>query len=215
VSLSDSLNWAQGASGGRDVYDTSPSGLGITPSYLAGGLHVTTPIASGQVFPVGPTAGQTFVYIADSVNLVRWTFQYNPIDGSGTYPWECVGAQPLQASVQTSDTTAGTSYGNLSFGISPTIIVPVAGVYDIEHGCSASCTGGGVARASVVFSASAASDNDAVRNGATTDASIWARPSVKTITVAGQSVSQKYRVSAGTGTFADRRILVWPRRVTG
>lgn len=47
-SLVPETGFAQGASGAANVYDTSPSGLGLSPSYLAGNANAAATSVSGS-----------------------------------------------------------------------------------------------------------------------------------------------------------------------
>jgi hypothetical protein len=210
-------DFAKGVSGAGDVYNVSPTGLGIAPSYLAAGPKAVGTAntfnivgqPTGTTFPSSPSEGDVYVYLADAVNQIKWAFQYDSTET--TYKWVCVGSVPLYAYVQTQETTTSTTYANLAT-IGPSLVVPLEGLYDIEVGASLSSTTG-TARTSVVFSGSAAVNADAVQNGGSNLVSTWVRPTAKVIP-AFQFVSLKYSTSAGTGTFGDRRVLCWPRKVT-
>lgn len=87
-SLYPETNWAQGASGGNDIYDTSPAGLGLSPSYLAS-ASASASSASGSVGthanrPATASAGATY-WETDTGGLFLFdgtTWQPIPI-----YPW--------------------------------------------------------------------------------------------------------------------------------
>lgn len=75
-------DFAKGASGADNVYDTSPAGLGLSPSYLAGGATATasaslsTSVITGVIPAAGttPTAGTGFTYTHGSTGVYVFTF---------------------------------------------------------------------------------------------------------------------------------------------
>jgi hypothetical protein len=100
----------------------------------------------------------------------------------------------------------------------PDFTIPVAGDYQITMGYNGSNTAaGGVQWMSYAVGATAPSDNDAVLCQISTSGGQFGadRMSVKTAIPAATLLRVKYKVSGGTGTFANRRLIVQPRAVGG
>jgi hypothetical protein len=80
-SLVPSTSFAQGASGEANVFDTSPAGLGMNPSYLAGGASasasasISTSLLTGRIASGGGiTAGTGFTVSKGATGLYTINF---------------------------------------------------------------------------------------------------------------------------------------------
>lgn len=116
---------------------------------------------------------------------------------------------PQEASVLTaSEATTSTNYADLTT-VGPTISGLPDGVYLVQHGCRAKASvAGNTAVQSVSANGAAASDSDAVMADVDQFVTVSA-PVVVTLAAGGNnSITCKYRVSAGTGTFHLRRLVV-------
>lgn len=158
--------------------------------------------------------GMNVVYVADSANSVLWNLTYYPT-GSATYPWACVGGSPMAAYVDTSQTTASITYVNLGT-TGPTVTLPLAGDYIIDHGCRAANNTGDQGIMSYSIGASAASDANAISNqsgGVNYITSVSRRMSVN-VASASSAITAKYRGNlGGTATFDFRFVMAMPDRV--
>src|SRR4029077_6270634 len=77
--------------------------------------------------------GQEVYYVAEEPNGIVWHLRYRAASIS-SYKWECVGGPPLLAE-HGADSVGFTavSYANTTPVV--VIMVPLAGVYDVEHSC--------------------------------------------------------------------------------
>lgn len=159
--------------------------------------------------PGSPVEGQVCYYqnSAMATANVVWQLRYNATD---VY-WELVGGMPLFAEVTTAQTTTSTSYVSLTT-TGPAVTAPLAGDYQIEHGCGGFNSGANASLMSFAIGASAASDARSLRVDGTSEHSA-ARKSRYTSVSASDSIDAKYRVTAGTGTFENRWISILPVRV--
>lgn len=121
--------FAQGASVVGPVYDTSPAGLGLSPSYLASASasSSSSTTTTGTAFPTSPADGNIFIYTADAANGVKWAFVYD--SSQTTYKWVCIGGSYLTSFVATEEGTASSTFGD--FTTSNSITLPaIAGDWE-------------------------------------------------------------------------------------
>jgi hypothetical protein len=168
----------------------------------------------GLVTELPPSAacapGDTCQFIADNTNGVIWDLLY---DGEGEFPWKKIGGPPLRKVDGSGRTTASPSYQTTG---SPTLTVPLKGVYDFEFGSAyvTNNTAGdsGYVRNGFFLNGAIVSDIAArmFANGATP----LGRTERGTFSVAGQTVDNRY-ISEGSVnvTFFILRISLDPVRV--
>lgn len=192
------------------------------------GVGVIAPSSPGSVLPVtysttlpsSPLDGQEAILVDNtSAPTYQWRFRYNA-SSSNTDKWEFVGGADALVEIDTSETTASTTYVDLTT-IGPSFTVPRAGVYEISHGWLVSSTSNGIAFMSTVkLGAAAAADSEAV-SGAVyfADSLRWisASRTMKRTCAASDVLKMMYRNStSGTAnaSFANRFLRVKPVRVS-
>lgn len=168
----------------------------------------------GLVTELPPSAacapGDSCKFLADSTNGVIWDLFY---DGEGEFPWKKIGGPPLRKVDGNGRTTASPSYQTTG---SPSLTLPLKGVYDFEFGCAyvTNNTAGdsGYLRNGFFLNGAIVSDIAArtFANGATP----LGRTERGTFSVAGQTVDNRY-ISEGSVnvTFFILRISLDPVRV--
>lgn len=82
--------------------------------------------------PTSPVDGQIVNYLADATNGVVWRLRYRS-GSSSAYKWEFIGGAPLSSEVTTTQSLSSATYADLTTA-GPTIIVPLAGDYDVGIG---------------------------------------------------------------------------------
>lgn len=121
---------------------------------------------------------------------------------------------PRGASKTGSSTTTATSYGDLLDGTGPTITLTTGSSAMVWIYCNQYNTAGNAAWMSFEISgatATSASDSFAVQGQGTDGDRVGAGFLIDTLTGGSNTFTAKYRVStAGTGTFSQRRITIWP-----
>lgn len=136
-----------------------------------------------------------------------WNFIYNAAAGY----WYNSGSSPMIREIDTQETTASVTYANLATS-GPAMVVPFIGDYLFTYGCLLVNSGAGNVSAMSPDLGSGAVDADNVLVVGQNNASV-SRPRAKTIAAAATTVTCKYRVTAGTGTFEKRFLNVLPLRV--
>lgn len=176
----------------------------VEDALLAGGA-----VQQVSVLPGAPIDGQEVDFIVDATNKVVWRLRYNA--AGGTYKWEYRGGQPLAAYVDANEQRNALTYGALTTA-GPTVTVPRPGEYDVE----VECTGFAISTSSGFHSfdigGTGATDADATRVPAD-DASVYRRHR-KTLTVAGQALTSKYKSATGATYFGSRRLAITPRAIS-
>lgn len=174
----------------------------IGPADLVGGTPGTT-------LPTAPTNGQDYYYQLSSGGV--WHLKYNATAAK----WDLAGGPPLIDEVVTAQTTASLTYAALATA-GPSIAVPIAGDYIVTIGCRASNnTAATQTFMSYDIGATGAVDADALFNFAITDATtgdFGVRARKKTGLTA-VTLTAKYRVTGGTGSFESRWMQLLPVRV--
>lgn len=162
------------------------------------------------------------VYLeVDGTNGVLWHLIYESAEA--TYKWRCIGGPPLTSQVATGETTASTTYAALATA-GPSVALPRAGDYVVEHGSTITRTGSdtdALGLHSYDIGGSAASDLDAVyftyAQHDTSPHAMWGtvyRRKRKTALTA-VTLTSKYRSNVGTCTaqFLERAMHVTPVRI--
>jgi hypothetical protein len=168
--------------------------------------------------PASPLDGQEATLVDSVTNpTYQWRFRWNA--GSALRDkWECVGAATQLAFVDTSETTASTTYAALATA-GPVFVVPRLGIYTVEIGMDlSSVTAATRYFMSYDIGGTGAVDADGV-SGETGAASVnrfggFIRLRSKDIP-ASTTLTAKYRtVSAATIGFENRWMRVTPIRVS-
>lgn len=167
--------------------------------------------------------GQEIYYRADSTNGRIWHLRYRNAfnGGSATYPWEYIGGPAFVSSVKDgtisdSETTTSTSYTALATA-GPSVALPLAGDYEVTIGFTGyNGNTSAVIHMSYDIGASTALDADSVQVGQSNTAANAYASATKTRLKAGLTavtLTAKYKVSAGTGVYWNRHMIVRPVRV--
>lgn len=152
------------------------------------------------------------VYLeVDGTNGIQWHLRYH----LSSTKWRVLGGPPMYSEIATSETTTSSSYADLST-VGPSLVAPLAGVYDIGGGAAVfgNSTGGDTYMAAKLGSASTADtetlSHGGVGGGASGDGA--AGPMARTL-AASDTVKAQYKAASGTATFANRRLTLGPRRI--
>lgn len=93
----------------------------------------------GTTLPPNPVDGQEAILVDSIANPAwQWRFRYNA-QATSPYKWEFVGGAPFSIGPQGNVAVNAASTVDLTNG--PTIVVPRAGVWLVEHGCFIQSTG--------------------------------------------------------------------------
>lgn len=165
--------------------------------------------------PSNPSNGD-MVVLTDSLTAgtYQWTLKY--VADRSSNKWVFMGGNPLYAEVNTTESTAATAYTALATA-GPSVTLPVAGDYFVRHGCTVSNNASSNNDMSYDIGASGASTTDQCLVGSLVTAAEFysgIREQIKTGLTA-VTLTAKYKVSAGTGSFAYRWIAVIPRAIGG
>jgi hypothetical protein len=207
---------------------------------VAGRIYRATDLAGGVALDTGtawvsigaarvtslPTVnlydGQTVDFVADGTNGVIWRLRYNA--SGGTYKWEFDGGGPLTAEVSTAETTNTGAYGDLTT-VGPSIVVPLAGDYEVTYGAKIAASqtttaqGGAVAPKFGTAAVDGVNDDaEAVAAGVGTPSGGWRSQALRTIRrnipAASSTVKLQYTLTfGGTVTFSRRNLSIKPIRV--
>jgi hypothetical protein len=176
--------------------------------------NVAFPVVTA--IPTTGTNGQVIHYLADNTNGVVWALKYRSASASA-YKWEYVGGAPLFARVLTVETTASTTYAALTTA-GPSIALPLPGDYIVEIGAG-SWTGTAATNAYMSYDigGTAAVDADAFRsrqNSAGNTGIAAGSRSERKAALTAVTLTSKYRVDGGTGSWENRWMQVTPVRVS-
>jgi hypothetical protein len=170
--------------------------------------------------PGSPIDGQIINFLADAANDIVWRLQYR-LGSSSAYKWLFIGGAHMVSQVETSESTTG-GYLDLAT-VGPSITLPLAGDYDIEHGASIylSAANNGGSMSPQVGSDTTQLDVDraylisgTAGPGSSGYGGPVARSKRKTGLTAGAIIRAKYQNPGGAGaTFAARWLRVRPVRV--
>lgn len=149
--------------------------------------------------PASPADGAEVYYVANAAAGVVWHLRYRAA-ATGSFKWEFVGGSGLQSYVPTLGTTTVATYGDLA-SAGPTVTLPLAGEYEIQHMVTAAASGAGIsALQSIAIGAAAAVDADALYQGnqqpLSTGNYYSLASAIRRYTVtAGAAITCKYRTS--------------------
>lgn len=167
--------------------------------------------------PGSPTNRQRAILV-DSTTAPTYAWLFQLVSSiSDANEWLCIGGNPALVEVLTSQTTTSTSYAALATA-GPSFAIPVAGIYNIGIGAFiTNNTNGTSAHMSYDIGGTGAVDADALTGSAVGGGGGYpngnfSRQTRKTLTAV--TLTSKYKVSGGTGTFASRWMEVMPLRVT-
>jgi hypothetical protein len=164
--------------------------------------------------PSNPLDGQECYYLADATNGIIWHLRYRAASSSA-YKWEVVTGPPLFAEVATDNGYSTNAYGDAG-PAGPQLALPLAGDYDIEHACQTYNSGAGGQNHFMSYAIGATAAVDADACDLTTPGSFWGtgmkRTRRKTF-VAPVTLTAKYKVSGGAGSFKLRTMQATPVRV--
>lgn len=155
--------------------------------------------------PPAAVDGQRWNFVADNTLGIVWSFRYD----SGR--WECVGGSHLFIPVNALATiTAGgaTSQG-FALNTPPQYTTPWEGGWEIEHGCEASVSGGGLAVQNVVLGGSFVS-NDLIETGSTSFATMSRRIGAKVVVEGASIYLSNWITLGGTGSWSRRWLALKP-----
>lgn len=161
--------------------------------------------------PLEPKNGQVVYFLADATNGIVWTLKYRA-NSASAYKWEVVGGSSLVAEVATSETTASGSYVALTTP-GPSLALPLAGDYDVKIGSIIASTGEFFSAMSYDIGGSAAVDADRVSGVGGNGNEVGASREQRKAALAAVTLTAKYRVGGGTGTFLGRQMRAMPVRV--
>jgi hypothetical protein len=194
--------------------------LAVNPS--TGQTPPSAGIALVTALPGSPQDGLE-VILTDSLTAGTFHWRLRYVAARATNKWVFVGGSPLQASVDTSETTASAAYAALA-SAGPSVVVPVAGDYEISVESlqtGASNNADAQRLHSFDVGATGAIDNDAAwsTNPTTVGTSIRVSATRRKAGIpAGAAIVSKYK-RAGLSTaavgFAYRRIAAVPVAVGG
>lgn len=163
--------------------------------------------------PVSPVDGQEVYYLADAANGVVWHLRYRAASGS-TYKWEFVGGGPLTAEVAAAQSTASTTFVDLTT-VGPSITVPLAGDYVFSMAANISQAGtGNVGIMGLKIGAAAVVDSVQSTPGFAGAGQTASHPILRrTVAAAATVVKLQYAANTNTATFSTRFLGVRPVRV--
>lgn len=173
--------------------------------WLAGRPLVTT-------LPLNPYDGQEVtLQTADMATYgAAWRLRYSAASASA-YKWEFIGGPPIEAEVDTNESTTSGAYVNLAT-VGPNVTPPAVGEYLLSFGCQIGNTGvaGGYMSFGVNGNAAVTADAAFCGNGQYTQTADRTRKKTVTNLTAITSV---YAASGGTALFAARHMRIIPIRL--
>lgn len=194
-------------------------GTGWRPAYIA---------EMGADIPgAAPTDYMYWHVLMNATNGIVWTFRY--VASEATYKWVCVGGPPLVITTPNSSTNSwgsAAAYGAIG---GPQIVLPRAGVYEIEYGANmwnstADCGELMSIQVPIPGPDDPPSDNDAIGEyiHANTDpdgSSLFThhharRATQKTFTVPGAVTCMGKTVGGGTANFRGTHLSIRPIQVS-
>ena len=193
-------------------------GLGLVNADIATAAAIATSkldIQYGTTLPAAPYDKQLAILV-DSITVptYQWMFRYNS-GSSNTDKWEFIGGPPGQHAVTASESTASTTYVNLTT-TGPTFTIPRAGKYIVQTRTQTyNNTSSTTNWHTVKVGGAAASDVQAAQFDFATLNKIAAVSRSQEITFAASDVClMQYRTSAGTSVISKRHMMVTPIRVS-
>lgn len=201
---SPNSTWVDGSGGGTPV---SAARL----NNLEAGVKAAGAQGVSSTPPGSPVDGMIWRLPAATGLGTYWFFQYD--SSQATNKWVFMGGAPWVVEVETNETTASTTYAALATA-GPSIAIPRSGDYLVEIGCyERSSTSGASALMSYDIGGTGAVDADAVQvdsGGASLGSHVF-NGRVKALTAV--TLTAKYKVTAGTGTYNSRFMKVTPIRI--
>jgi len=179
-------------------------------------------VGIGTSLPASPNDGDEYV-LTDSLTAPTYAWRFKYVAGiTDAYKWVCVGGSPMSGEVAAVGALPGPQaslYQDLtSGGAGPSLVLPRAGIYVIDHGFG-HVAGGGANHAAMMsydIGATAAVDADRAYSAATGTtqpvAGSVTRSRVKTFATA-LTLAAKYR-TANTGSVENRWMKATPVRVS-
>ena len=171
----------------------------------------------GTSLPGSPVDGQEYILVDNNSNpTYSWRFRY--VAAKTTNKWVFLGGVPIDVTVETEEATTSVTYVALATA-GPSIVVPVAGVYDVivqQHSRGSGASIGGIMSYDIGGTAASDVDSAGGTSGATaanqwTDVAMTRRKTLTAVTL-----TAKYRVNvAGTANFSRRTLSLRPVAVGG
>lgn len=169
----------------------------------------------GTSLPSSPVDGHLYDYLADATNGIVWRFRYNAGSAS-SYKWEFIGGAPLFAIIDTQETAPITTYGDCAT-VGPSIVLPLAGDYDVTIGAQVYGSIGAAGKTAMSYAigatAAAAADEIMSQSSVATDYHYLSRTKRKTGLTA-VTLTAKYYYVTTVSQFANRTMMVLPVRVS-
>lgn len=166
-----------------------------------------------SALPSTPYDGQEIFYLVNATGTV-WHLKYQG-QSLASFKWAFVGGSPIYAEVTTQESLTSTSYAALA-NAGPSIAVPLPGDYLVTQGATHNQnTASANSFMSYDIGGTGAVDADGIfwQNATALNAYVpGTRTRRKTLATA-LTLTSKYKVSAGSGTFRDRWMSVIPIRV--
>jgi hypothetical protein len=193
-----------------------PRDLGYLASDCDTAMEELVPVAGGvqlvTALPASPVSGQMIV-LTDAARSYAWLCQYDPATPA-PHRWLVLGGSDLFVKVNATEWTSAGNYATLAGG--PVLLLPYAGVWQLEAGAEPYGPTSGLARASLYVAGTAASDNDAISAKAgLTALSGSKKMAQRTIAAKGGRLELYYRSTAGVqGSFGKRWIRAMPVRIS-
>jgi hypothetical protein len=180
---------------------------GVVPAGGLAGLDI------GLALPASPVDGQEFI-LTDSLTAPTFAWKLRYMAGKASNKWVFVGGSPIASEVLTGEGSSTTSYVALATA-GPSIALPIAGDYIVEHGFRATAAGGYLM--SYDIGGTGAVDADACRvevpSGGTYNTNLMR--SRKKLALGAVTLTAKYKASTGSPNYGDRWIQVTPIAVGG
>lgn len=165
--------------------------------------------------PGSPVNGQTTILVDSTTSpTYAWRFRFNSAKSSNK--WDFIGGAPLSAEVATTETTASTTYVALTTP-GPSVAVPVAGDYIVEHGFTGRDTvGGHSAQMSYDIGGTGAVDADQALAPNLANFGVTVARAKKKAGLTAVTLTAKYKTdTSGNGSFANRWIRITPIAIGG
>ena len=163
--------------------------------------------------PSNPADGDEVIFV-DSLTAPTYAWHLRYVAARSSNKWVFIGGSPLSAAVATSETSSSTTYAALATA-GPSVTIPVAGDYIVEHGSTLSSGTNATGRHSYDIGGTGAVDADSVATeyvGAVGPTSVFRR---KAKSLTAVTLTSKYKTSGGTVTVVERFLAVTPVAIGG
>ena len=170
-------------------------------------------IGMGVALPSMPFDGQEFILV-DSLTAPTFSWRFRYVAAKASDKWVFIGGAPTYAEVTPNETTTSTAFTDLGT-VGPSIVVPRAGLYEVEIGCHMySQSGPMYCYMSYDIGATPAAEPDAIWGGNTLNVAFGSvRKRRKSLTAV--TLTAKYNISGGgTGAFERRWMSLLPVAVS-